>query len=166
MGQGANTVMTQICADALGVDMSRIATLGADTDTTPDAGKSSASRQTFVSGNATFLAASALRARLLALAGASDDAHLELDDSRLVVHDRGAMTTVDLTSLDADADGLVAVAQRDLRPAHDGARRGRAGRSRTRSSGSARTSPSSKSTSSSGRCVCDGSRPRTTWGGR
>ena len=56
MGQGANTVMTQICADALGIDMSRIVTLGADTDTTPDAGKSSASRQTFISGNATFLA--------------------------------------------------------------------------------------------------------------
>ncbi len=110
MGQGANTVMAQICADALGVDMSRIAALGADTDTTPDAGKSSASRQTFVSGNATFLAASALRERLLALAGASDEAHLELDDTRLVVHDRGAMTTVDLTAVDADADGLVAVA--------------------------------------------------------
>ena len=53
MGQGANTVMTQICADALGIDVSRIMTLGADTDTTPDAGKSSASRQTFISGNAT-----------------------------------------------------------------------------------------------------------------
>ncbi|MEZ0234911.1 MAG: molybdopterin-dependent oxidoreductase [Actinomycetota bacterium] len=116
MGQGANTVMAQICADALGVDMSRIATLGADTDTTPDAGKSSASRQTFVSGNATFLAASALRERLLALAGASDEAHLELDGSRLVVHDRGAMTTVDLTSLDADADGLVAVASETYDP--------------------------------------------------
>ncbi len=65
MGQGANTVMTQICADALGIDMSRIVTLGADTDTTPDAGKSSASRQTFISGNATFLAGTSLRARLL-----------------------------------------------------------------------------------------------------
>ena len=73
MGQGANTVMTQICADAVGVDMACIATLGADTDTTPDAGKSSASRQTFISGNATSLAGTALRARLLALAGASDE---------------------------------------------------------------------------------------------
>ena len=63
-------------------------TLGADTDTTPDAGKSSASRQTFVSGNATYLAGTALRARLLALAGASDEAHLELDGPHLVVHDR------------------------------------------------------------------------------
>jgi CO/xanthine dehydrogenase Mo-binding subunit len=109
MGQGANTVLAQICADAVGVDLASVATLGADTDTTPDAGKSSASRQTFVSGNATYLAATALRARLLLLAGASDEAHLELEGSHLVVHDRDATTNVDLGSLDADADGLVAV---------------------------------------------------------
>jgi CO/xanthine dehydrogenase Mo-binding subunit/aerobic-type carbon monoxide dehydrogenase small subunit (CoxS/CutS family) len=109
MGQGANTVMTQICADALGVDMSSIVTLGADTDTTPDAGKSSASRQTFISGNATYLAGTALRARLLLLSGASDEAHLELDGSHLVVHDHGATKVVDLRALDADQDGLVAV---------------------------------------------------------
>ncbi|HET6713440.1 MAG TPA: molybdopterin cofactor-binding domain-containing protein [Actinomycetota bacterium] len=116
MGQGANTVMTQICADALGIDISSIVTLGADTDSTPDAGKSSASRQTFVSGNATFMAATALRERLLVLAGATDEAHLELDGPRLVVHDRGAMTTMDLASLDADADGLVAVASETYDP--------------------------------------------------
>ena len=109
MGQGANTVMTQICADAVGIDMSAIVTLGADTDTTPDAGKSSASRQTFISGNATYLAATALRERLLALAGASDEAHLELDHARLVVHDRDRATPVDLGSLRADGDDLVAV---------------------------------------------------------
>jgi CO/xanthine dehydrogenase Mo-binding subunit len=109
MGQGANTVMTQICADALGVDMSRIVTLGADTDTTPDAGKSSASRQTFISGNATYHAATALRARLLLLCGASDEAHLELEGPHLVAHDHGETTVVDLGSLDADEDGLVAV---------------------------------------------------------
>jgi CO/xanthine dehydrogenase Mo-binding subunit len=109
MGQGANTVMTQICADAVGVDMSHIVTLGADTDTTPDAGKSSASRQTFISGNATYLAGTALRVRLLELAGASQEAHLELDGPHLVVHDRDEVTTVDVSSLDADQDGLVAV---------------------------------------------------------
>ncbi len=109
MGQGANTVMTQICADAIGVDMSSIVTLGADTDTTPDAGKSSASRQTFISGNATYLAATALRARLLLLSGASNDAHIELDGPHLVIHDQGATTVVDLRSLDADGDDLVAV---------------------------------------------------------
>ena len=120
MGQGANTVMTQICADAVGVDMSSIVTLGADTDTTPDAGKSSASRQTFISGNATYLAGTALRVRLLALAGASDEGHIELDGPRLVVHDRDEVTTVDIGALDADKDGLVAVSERHVRPADDG----------------------------------------------
>ncbi len=109
MGQGANTVMTQICADAIGVDLAAIETLGADTDSTPDAGKSSASRQTFISGNATYLAGTGLRARLLALAEASDEAHLELDGPRLVVHDRGDATIVDLDVLPTDADDLVAV---------------------------------------------------------
>ena len=107
MGQGANTVMTQICADAIGIEMSRIRTLGADTDTTPDAGKSSASRQTFVSGNATYLAGLELRTRMLALASASEDAHLELDDGRLIAHDHGRTLVVELEPLDADAEGLV-----------------------------------------------------------
>jgi CO/xanthine dehydrogenase Mo-binding subunit/aerobic-type carbon monoxide dehydrogenase small subunit (CoxS/CutS family) len=110
MGQGANTVMTQICADALGVEMASIETLGADTDTAPDAGKSSASRQTFVSGNATYLACLELRGRMLALAGASDDAHLELADGRLVAHDRGSRREVDLGALEPDAEGLIAQA--------------------------------------------------------
>jgi CO/xanthine dehydrogenase Mo-binding subunit/aerobic-type carbon monoxide dehydrogenase small subunit (CoxS/CutS family) len=116
MGQGANTVMTQICADALGIDMSRIVTLGADTDTTPDAGKSSASRQTFISGNATFLAGTALRAKLLLIAGASDEAHLELDGPHLVAHDRGATTKLDLRALDAGGEELVAVASATYDP--------------------------------------------------
>jgi CO/xanthine dehydrogenase Mo-binding subunit len=116
MGQGANTVMTQICADAVGVDMACIATLGADTDTTPDAGKSSASRQTFISGNATSLAGTALRAKLLALAGASDEGHIELDGTYLVVHDRDEITTVDIGAMDADEDGLVAVASATYDP--------------------------------------------------
>ena len=93
-----------------------IVTLGADTDTTPDAGKSSASRQTFISGNATYLAGTALRVRLLELAGASEEAHLELDGPHLVVHDRDEVTTVDIGSLDADEDGLVAVSSATYDP--------------------------------------------------
>ncbi|HET7235691.1 MAG TPA: molybdopterin cofactor-binding domain-containing protein [Actinomycetota bacterium] len=110
MGQGPNTVMTQICADAIGVELSSIETLGADTDTTPDAGKSSASRQTFVSGNATYLAGLELRTTLLALAGASEDAYLELDGGRLIAHDRGSRREIALGDLEADAEGLVAQA--------------------------------------------------------
>ncbi|HEY7661299.1 MAG TPA: molybdopterin cofactor-binding domain-containing protein, partial [Actinomycetota bacterium] len=116
MGQGANTVMTQICADAVGIEMERIRTRGADTDTTPDAGKSSASRQTFVSGNATYLAGTRLRGQLLELAGASGEAHLELEDGRLIVHNRGATSEVRLGELASDAEGLVAVVQETFEP--------------------------------------------------
>ena len=48
IGQGSYTVMAQIAADALGVPVGLIDQVGADTDLTADAGKSSASRQTFV----------------------------------------------------------------------------------------------------------------------
>jgi CO/xanthine dehydrogenase Mo-binding subunit/aerobic-type carbon monoxide dehydrogenase small subunit (CoxS/CutS family) len=116
MGQGANTVMTQICADALGVEVDRIELVGADTDATPDAGKSSASRQTFVSGSATALASGALRDRILALAGASDAAHVELDGAELTVRDQGTTTTVRLDGFEADGDGIVLSASATFDP--------------------------------------------------
>ena len=52
IGQGANTVIAQIFAQALGVPTGLVTLVGGDTDATPDAGKTSASRQTFVTGNA------------------------------------------------------------------------------------------------------------------
>ena len=116
MGQGPNTVMQQIAADALGIDFRAIDLRGPDTDTTPDAGKSSASRQTFVTGNATMLAARELAAKLRELAGASDDARLELDGTTLVATDRGVASRVDLAALPADAEGLVVVAEASYDP--------------------------------------------------
>src|SRR5262249_4904286 len=44
IGQGANTILRQICADALGVPFARVALVAGDTDLTADAGKTSASR--------------------------------------------------------------------------------------------------------------------------
>jgi CO/xanthine dehydrogenase Mo-binding subunit len=117
IGQGANTVMAQICADALGVDMGLIDLVGADTDTTPDAGKTSASRQTFISGNATHAAGVALRSQLLALAAIDDDdARIELVSGSLVVHSRGAEHRVELESLQADEYGLVMSAEGTFDP--------------------------------------------------
>ncbi len=57
IGQGSNTIMLQIAAEALGVPVDAIDLVAGDTDLTRDAGKTSASRQTFVSGNAVRLAA-------------------------------------------------------------------------------------------------------------
>ena len=77
IGQGANTILTQIAADALGLPMSVIKLIAGDTDLTADAGKTSASRQTFVSGKAVELAGLDLRSKLFAAAGAPADAHLD-----------------------------------------------------------------------------------------
>jgi aldehyde oxidoreductase len=65
IGQGSNTILLQIAADALGVPASAIQLVTGDTDLTLDAGKTSASRQTFVSGKAVELAAQDLRQKLL-----------------------------------------------------------------------------------------------------
>ncbi len=56
IGQGCDTILSQIAADALGVKVDSIELVTGDTDLTRDAGKTSASRQTFVSGNAVRLA--------------------------------------------------------------------------------------------------------------
>lgn len=64
IGQGSNTVMQQIAAEALGVAVGLVDLVTGDTDRTEDAGKTSASRQTFVSGNAVRAAALALRAEI------------------------------------------------------------------------------------------------------
>ncbi|WP_423595724.1 molybdopterin-dependent oxidoreductase [Roseateles sp. MS654] len=73
-GQGANTVIPQIAADALGVPVSQLSFIGPDTHLTPDCGRTSASRQTFVTGRAAFLAGTALRRRVRAMLDANDDA--------------------------------------------------------------------------------------------
>lgn len=81
IGQGSNTVITQICAEALGLPVSAFMLVGADTDLTPDAGKTSASRQTFVSGAAALRTGAALRAQILRRLNAGDDAQLRLEGS-------------------------------------------------------------------------------------
>jgi CO/xanthine dehydrogenase Mo-binding subunit/aerobic-type carbon monoxide dehydrogenase small subunit (CoxS/CutS family) len=77
IGQGSNTILTQIAADAAGLPMSTIRLVTGDTDLTADAGKTSASRQTFVSGKATELAALDLRRQLFAAANAPDGEYLD-----------------------------------------------------------------------------------------
>jgi len=72
IGEGVSTVLTQICADALGVALSEVGLVMGDTDRTADAGKTSASRQTFVSGMAAQLAALDLRKQIFAAAGAPE----------------------------------------------------------------------------------------------
>jgi aldehyde oxidoreductase len=113
IGQGTYTVMPQIAADALGVPVSVLEQVRSDTALTEDAGKSSASRQTFVSGNAARAAGLDLRARLLALAGVAAahlaDAVLSTEPGVLRVEAGGQVRRVALAGLAADAGGNVAL---------------------------------------------------------
>lgn len=107
IGQGSDTVITQICADAVGLPVGRFERVPGDTDRTADAGKTSASRQTFVSGRAAQRAGEALRREILRRANAGDTARLALDGASVVVDDGGRRRVLDLSTLPADRDGIV-----------------------------------------------------------
>ncbi len=111
IGQGSNTVMAQICADGLGLPLGDIVLVDADTDHTPDAGKTSASRQTYVTGNATFEAASALRAAIAAIAGLPPDAHLVIEGNVVTLTDGHDRVKLVLDELASDSEGYVAVGE-------------------------------------------------------
>ncbi len=61
MGQGLVAVMQMVVAEELTVPSDKVRVLVMDTDLTPDGGPTTASRQTFVTGNASRYAAKALR---------------------------------------------------------------------------------------------------------
>jgi len=52
IGQGSDTVLLQIASETIGISLSEIRLIRADTAVTTDAGATSASRQTYISGNA------------------------------------------------------------------------------------------------------------------
>ncbi|MGI9449263.1 MAG: xanthine dehydrogenase family protein molybdopterin-binding subunit, partial [Geminicoccaceae bacterium] len=116
IGQGSSTVIAQIAADALGLPIGTFCLESADTDQTPDAGKTSASRQTFVSGNAAKLAGEALRRALLRHANASDEAVFNLEDGVLSVSEAGIVHNLVLEPLPADEEGFVALAEETFDP--------------------------------------------------
>ncbi|MBT6912477.1 MAG: molybdopterin-dependent oxidoreductase, partial [Rhodospirillaceae bacterium] len=103
IGQGSFTIMRQICADGLGLPVAMIDQVTGDTDLTPDAGKTSASRQTYVTGKATELAALDLRQQILRLANADEHAVISISDGIVRIGE----TAVALSRLAADEDGVV-----------------------------------------------------------
>ncbi len=66
LGQGLVTVLRMIVAEEFGVSPDRVKVLVMDTDRTPDGGPTTASRQTYVSGNAALYAARTLRQAIAA----------------------------------------------------------------------------------------------------
>lgn len=107
IGQGSNTVITQIFATALGVPVEQIELIGPDTDVTPDAGKTSASRQTFITGNAARLCGEALRSRVLRLGNVSGEAEIAIGDGVIRITDTDGRREISLASLDADGEAYV-----------------------------------------------------------
>jgi CO/xanthine dehydrogenase Mo-binding subunit len=69
VGQGVSTVLTQIAAEALAIDPRRVRVLSCDTDEAPEAGSSSASRQTYIAGNAVRVAGERVRKAVAAGGG-------------------------------------------------------------------------------------------------
>jgi CO/xanthine dehydrogenase Mo-binding subunit len=111
IGQGTNTTMVQAVADGLGMAMNRINLVWGDTDRTPDSGKSSASRQAYVSGNAAKLAGEHLRAQILRLANVGPDAVLAVRNGHIVASDGGNNREIDLSTLEELAGGDVLIGE-------------------------------------------------------
>ena len=113
IGQGTNTIMVQICADALGLPASQFEYVMGDTDLTADAGKTSASRQAFVSGKATQLAGEHLRGQIIQLAEASENATLYLEQNgsvgsgELIVEDESGEHVIVLADILPQTNGDV-----------------------------------------------------------
>ena len=116
IGQGSNTVIPQICADALGLPLAQFQIIGADTALTPDCGKTSGSRQTYVTGSAALRAGQALRARILSMTNMGTEATLTLQGTTLIVSDGKAERRIALSDLETDAHGYVLSAEETYDP--------------------------------------------------
>jgi aldehyde oxidoreductase len=91
-GQGAWAGMVQLASSELGVPVERVELGTPDTALTPPTGSTTASRQTFLTGNAVVMACRALKEELTAHAAEilqTDPANIMLKDNRLVDRDSG-----------------------------------------------------------------------------
>lgn len=69
IGQGSNTVLTQIVADALALPVERVSFAAPDSDSSPYNWKTAASRTTYMSGRSVYSAAEKVREQLFTHAG-------------------------------------------------------------------------------------------------
>ncbi len=69
IGQGSDTILLQIASESIGVPLEEIQLIRADTAYTTDAGATSASRQTYISGNAILNAIKNLKQEVIKEAG-------------------------------------------------------------------------------------------------
>src|SRR3984893_9855980 len=116
IGQGSNTIVTQICADALGAPIDRFDLVSGDTSMTPDCGKTSASRQTFVTGKAAYMAGIELRRAILRLADACKRAVIGFADGTVTVRKDGKQKTFSLRDLALDKNSYVLTGEATFDP--------------------------------------------------
>lgn len=99
-GQGARAGLVQLVCDELGLPIDYVDIVGPDTALTPKTGPTTASRQTFLTGNAVVMACRALKEEVLSHAAEvldADPAQLELRVDRVV--DTGSGREVPLSEL-------------------------------------------------------------------
>jgi len=116
IGQGSNTIVAQICADAIGAPISHLDLISGDTAITPDCGKTSASRQTLVTGKATFLAGRQLRSKILTMAGACDCARVHFGDGDITASEDAKTFPLALENLPLDSYGYVITCEATFDP--------------------------------------------------
>jgi len=116
IGQGSSTIVPQICADALGARLDQFDFVSADTALSPDCGKTSASRQTFVTGKAAYLAGKELRDLIFRLASADAGAAIQFGDGHLIIMEYRFQRIFSLQDLPLDSHGYVLTAEQTFDP--------------------------------------------------
>jgi aldehyde oxidoreductase len=121
IGQGSNTIVTQICADALCAPVECFDLISGDTAVTPDCGKTSASRQTFVTGKAAQMAGKELRRAIVRLANGREDcedhdAVIRFGEGVLSIQEGGKQRDFPLRDLPRDKYGYVLTAEQTFDP--------------------------------------------------
>jgi CO/xanthine dehydrogenase Mo-binding subunit len=90
MGQGSFTVLSQICAEALGVEIEDIRLVHPDTDRVPESGPTVASRSTVLMGNAIIQAVQQIKESIMEMASQILSVPIErLEAKNRCVYERG-----------------------------------------------------------------------------
>ncbi|HWQ43486.1 MAG TPA: xanthine dehydrogenase family protein molybdopterin-binding subunit [Desulfosporosinus sp.] len=117
LGAGQAQALVQIAGEELGVPLEKIKIFIADTSLTPLAGTSTATRQLYMSGNATLKAAREVKARLISKAAAllnTEKTNLKLVEEKIVQisePDKYLALSVVIGQCSADGDELYSEAQ-------------------------------------------------------
>ena len=116
IGQGSNTVIAQITADAIGISMTDLDLISPDTFLTPDCGKTSASRQTYVTGKAAYNAGLKLRSKILRLSNMGNDSLIKLKENKIVISNQDKKQIINLNTLQLIEDNYVIVVEETYDP--------------------------------------------------